>query len=104
MPHSARVGRLPITSVQFCVGEREPAAGLAELGGDLRAQQVVADAHRSTTAASLPHGGLDPLGEASGAVVVGDRGADERLVPAHHLDDHVGKPRSTSMTRADASS
>ena len=67
------------------LGEPEDAAGLAEAGGELGAQLVVADADRAGEPGLGGHRGLDRLGQ---RVRVAGAGAEERLVPPEHLDDH----------------
>ena len=57
-PHRSRVGLSPITSNQFSAVSRNTAAGLAELGRDLGAHLVVADADRAVQPGRLEHRSL----------------------------------------------
>jgi hypothetical protein len=79
-----RLGR-PVTHhlVPAVDGQPEHAGRLAELGGDLGPEQVVPDPDRAGQLGLGEHRALDRTGQR--LRVVGD-GAEEGLVPAHHLD------------------
>ena len=68
------------------VGQPEDTGWLAEAGGQLRLQLVPADPDRAIE----PGSGADPVGDlpGRGLRIVGLQG-QERLVPAHHLDDRI---------------
>ena len=90
MPQIAVTGRSPITSNHCDAGQAGDAARLGEAGRGLGGQPRVADPDRARERGLGEHAGLDVGGQCFGVV---GRGADERLVPAPHLDDHVERPQ-----------
>ena len=82
-------------------GQPEHAARLAELGRDLGAHLVVTDADRAVQLGRAEHRRLNRAGDRLRVVGLD---ADERLVPAEHLDHRTGTARRVSITSADAAS
>ena len=99
IPHSASVGRSPITSNQVSVGEPVHAARLAEVGGDLGLELVVADPHRAVQPGALEDRRPHVLANASRVVGLARRGTPR---PSRAPRRARRSERSVSMTCADA--
>ena len=91
MPHSASVGRSPITSNQFVVGQLPGAARLAEVGRDLGPQLVVADPDRAVQPGRREHRG-------AGSRSAKSRGSPRSPWPGPAARNASSQPSTSSTT------